>query len=83
MKGLTPAGGFWGMIAGAASTVIWYVIGYSMYGNLNDFVGGIWPAVVGSLVSLVVLLAVSKFTAPLEQEKLDILFEEADVPSNA
>ena len=71
------------MIAGAASTVIWYVIGYSMYGNLNDFVGGIWPAVVGSLVSLVVLLAVSKFTAPLEQEKLDILFEEADVPSNA
>ena len=58
-KDLTPAAGFWSVASGAAATIIWYVLGYIQYGNLNDFIGGIWPAIVGSVVSLVVLLVVT------------------------
>lgn len=82
MKSLTPAGGFWGMLSGAAATIVWYLLGYSFYGNLNDFVGGIWPAIVGSLVSLVVLLAVSKVTKPLPQEMENLIFGDEETETN-
>ena len=77
-KDLTPTAGFWAMISGAASTIIWYVLGYSQYGNLNDFVGGIWPAIFGSVISLIVLLVVSKFSKPLDAETTEAIFGEEE-----
>ncbi len=72
---ITPAGGLWSIITGASATIIWYVMGYAMHGNLNDFVLGIWPAVIGSAVSLVVMLVVSRYTAATPHEALHTFFE--------
>lgn len=75
---ITQTGGLWGIISGAVVTTVWYVMGYIEYGNLNDFIFGIWPALAGSVVSLVVLLVVSKFSAPTPKEVLDVFFEDMD-----
>jgi SSS family transporter len=64
----TKEGGIAGMLGGAAACVLWYVLGYLRYGTLEDWIGGIWPALVGPLVSLLLVVAVSKLTAPPPSE---------------
>jgi SSS family transporter len=60
----TREGGLAGMVGGAVACVLWYAAGYARYGTLENWIGGIWPALFGPLVSLVLLVLVSKLTAP-------------------
>jgi cation/acetate symporter len=60
----TKEGGIAGMLGGAAACVLWYLAGYLRYGTLEDWIGGIWPALLGPLVSLLLVVAVSLLTAP-------------------
>jgi Na+/proline symporter len=64
----TKEGGIAGMLGGAAACVLWYVLGYLRYGTLEDWIGGIWPALLGPLASLLLVVAVSELTAPPPDE---------------
>lgn len=73
--GATKEGGITGMLGGAASCVIWYIIGYLKYRSFDNWIGGIWPAIIGAFFSLGLVIFVSKTTSPPPQETLDIFFE--------
>lgn len=75
-KKITQAGGFWGIIGGATTTLIWYIISYIQHGNLNDYVWGIWPAIVGSIFSLIVMFAVSSSTPKIPEDVEEAFFAE-------
>jgi cation/acetate symporter len=60
----TREGGLAGMLGGAVACVVWYVLGWARYGSLDNWIGGIWPAFIGPMVSLVLMMVVSKLTAP-------------------
>lgn len=75
----TNAGGVAGMAGGAAAAVFWYVLSYIQNGSLSNFAGGWWPAIVGSIVSLVLVVAVSLLTAPSSDETLELFYGEAAV----
>lgn len=63
-----------GMVGGAFSCVIWYILGYLKYQTLDNWIGGIWPAIFGSMMSLILFVLVSKGTPPPPQEVQDIFF---------
>ena len=73
---VTKEGGITGMIAGAIGCVVWYVIGYMEYQSFSNWVGGIWPVMVGAAISLCCTILVSKLTAPPPAEVHKIFFEE-------
>lgn len=75
----TSAGGIAGMAGGAAAAVFWYVLSYIRNGSLSNFVGGWWPAIVGSIVSLILVAAVSLLTAPSDEETLELFYGDAVV----
>jgi hypothetical protein len=58
----------------AISCVGWYILGYMKYQTLDNWIGGIWPAIFGSMVSLILFVLVSKRTPPPPQEVQDIFF---------
>ncbi len=66
------------MLGGAASCVIWYVVGYIEYQSFNDWLGGIWPPLFGSFISLLLVVAVSKMTPPPPPEVTDIFFGDSE-----
>lgn len=76
--GATKAGGLWGIISGAVMAIVWYVLGYIQFHSLSAWPGGIWPAVIGSIVSLVVCIVVSKFTPKSSEAELEVFFNEQD-----
>lgn len=77
-KRTTEAGGMAGIIGGAVMAIFWYVLGYVKYRSLSAWVGGIWPAIIGALVSVVLTLAVSSFTKPISQETEELFFDDAE-----
>jgi Na+/proline symporter len=70
----TKQGGIAGMIGGALSCVFWYILGYWKYRTLDNWIAGIWPAIFGSMVSLILFIVVSKKTPPAPPEVHDIFF---------
>ncbi len=62
------------MIGGALACVAWYVLGYARYGSLENWIAGIWPAFFGPMVSLVLMVVVSKLTAPPPDEVIETFF---------
>lgn len=58
--------------------IVWYVLGYIQFHSLSAWPGGIWPAVIGSIVSLVVCIVVSKFTPKSSEAELEVFFNEQD-----
>ena len=75
----TSVAGRAGIVSGFIGTIVWYILGYIQYGSLSEYVWGLWPAVFGSLVSLVVMLVVSRCSKPTEKEILDIFFDDTEV----
>ena len=72
----TKTAGFYAMLTGGIAALSWYAAGYVMYNSFSNWPFGIWPGIFGALVSLVVILVVSKFTAPIEEETRDIFYLE-------
>jgi SSS family transporter len=70
----TREGGIAGMLGGALACVVWYVLGWVRYGTLENWIGGIWPALFGPMVSLVLMVVVSKLTAPPPEEVTKTFF---------
>jgi len=75
-RGTTKEGGMAGMIGGAVSCVIWYVAGYMKFQTFDNWIGGIWPAILGPMVSLVLVVAVSKITEPTPDDVIEVFFAE-------
>lgn len=72
--GATKEGGITAMIAGAMSCVFWYGLGYMKYHSFDNWIGGIWPAIFGSAVSLILIIVVSKVTPPTPPEVKELFF---------
>ena len=72
----TRAGGLVAMVGGAAFCVLWYVLGYLEHGSFDNWIAGLWPALIGPLVSLVLLVVVSLVTAPPPREVHEVFFAE-------
>lgn len=53
-------------------------LGYIQFHSLSAWPGGIWPAVIGSIVSLIVCIVVSKFTPKSSEAELEVFFNEQD-----
>lgn len=70
----TRQGALAGMLGGAAACVLWYVAGYLVHGTLEDFVGGIWPALVGPLASLLLTVTVSRATPAPPDRVVELFF---------
>ena len=47
-----------------------------MYNSFSNWPFGIWPGIFGSIVSLIVILAVSAFTKPIDEETREIFYLE-------
>jgi Na+/proline symporter len=70
----TRAGGIAGIVGGALSCVIWYALGYWKYQSFDNWIGGIWPAILGAFVSLLLLITVSKMTASPPRDVQETFF---------
>jgi SSS family transporter len=70
----TREGALFGIVGGALACVVWYVLGFWRYGSLENWIGGIWPALFGPMVSLVLIVAVSKLTGPPPEEVTKTFF---------
>lgn len=75
--GATKEGGIAGMVGGAVSCFVWYILGFMRYHTFDNWIGGIWPAILGSLISLLLVIGVSKATAPVPPDVHDIFFSES------
>lgn len=75
---ITTAGGMAGIVGGTVMALVWYVLGYIRYHSLSAWIGGIWPALIGSAVSLVLTIVVSQFTKPISKETEEIFFDDAE-----
>jgi SSS family transporter len=74
----TDKAGLIGIISGAVAAVVWYVLGFIKYHSLSVFIGGIWPAVFGSLISLIVVILVSKITEETNKDTIALFFDDSD-----
>lgn len=72
----TREGAIAGMLGGAGACVVWYVLGYLEHESLDNWPFGIWPALLGPAVSLVLTVAFSRLTLEPPPETLEIFFEE-------
>ncbi len=70
----TREGGIAGIIGGAVSCVFWYILGYLKYRTLDNWIGGIWPAIFGGFISLILFVAVSRLTPPPPKEIQETFF---------
>jgi cation/acetate symporter len=64
----TREGALAGVLGGAAACVLWYALGVWRYGTFENWIGGIWPAIFGPMVSLVLMVMVSNLTPPSPAE---------------
>ncbi len=72
----SKAAGFWAMLAGTIGALSWYMAGYLQFNSFANWPLGIWPGIFGALVSLVVIIAVSQFTDPIDEETKEIFYRE-------
>lgn len=72
----TRAGGIAGMVGGSISCVFWYALGYWKYHRFDNWIGGIWPAILGAFISLLLLITISAATAPPPEDVQEIFFQE-------
>ncbi len=70
----TRQGALAGMLGGVAAGVLWYLAGYLAYGTLDSFIGGVWPALVGPVVSLLLMVVVSWLTPAPPDDVVDLFF---------
>ena len=70
----TRQGALAGMLGGVAAGMLWYLAGYLTHGTLDSFIAGIWPALVGPFVSLVLMVTVSWLTPGPPDEVVDLFF---------
>lgn len=70
----TREGALAGMLGGVAAGVLWYLTGYLVHGSLESFVWGVWPALVGPMVSLALMVIVSWMTPAPPDEVVDLFF---------
>lgn len=78
----TKEGGLAGMIGGPIACVAWYLAGYAVHGTLENWVLGIWPAIFGPMVSLVLMVGVSLVTARPPDFVRDTFFADADADAD-
>jgi len=76
--GATKEGGIAGMAGGAVSCVLWYVAGYMKYQTFDNWIGGIWPALFGAGISLILVIVASKLSPPVPREVKEIFFEDQE-----
>jgi SSS family transporter len=79
----TKEGAIAGMLGGAVSCILWYVAGYLKHQTFDNWIGGVWPAILGPFVSLLLILFVSKMTAPPPRDVIEIFFEDSDSGKDA
>jgi len=72
----TKQAGIAGMMGGAVSCVVWYILGYMKYQSFDNWIWGIWPAIFGAMISLVLVITVSKVTHHPPQEVMEIFFDD-------
>jgi Na+/proline symporter len=70
----TREGGIAGIIGGAVSCILWYILGYLKYRTLDNWIGGIWPAIFGGFISLILLVTVSRLSPPPPQDIEETFF---------
>jgi len=70
----TREGALAGMLGGAATAVAWYLASYAAHGSIDTFLGGIWPALIGPAVSLLLTVAVSRATPPPAADVTELFF---------
>ncbi len=72
----TKTAGFYAMLSGAVGALAWYAAGYAQFNSFSNWPFGVWPGIFGSFVALIVILAVSTFTEPIDDETRDIFYLE-------
>lgn len=72
----SKTGGTLGMASGLVTALIWYYLGYTMFGSFSEWPFGIWPGIIGTFVSFIVTTGVSLMTAPPDQEIIDTFYLE-------
>ncbi len=70
----TRTGALAAMLGGAATCVIWYWLGWLEHGTFDNWIAGLWPALVGPAVSLALLVTVSLATKPPPDEVGEVFF---------
>lgn len=79
----TREGALAGMLGGVSAGVLWYLAGYLVHGSLDRFVWGIWPALVGPMVSLVLMVVVSWMTPAPPDHVVELFFGGASSTESA
>ena len=59
------------MVVGAVTCGVWYGLGHMRHGTFDNWIAGLWPALVGPAVSLV---GVSLVTRPPPREVVEVFF---------
>lgn len=72
----TKAAGTAGIVGGAIACIFWYVMGYVQFQSFSNWPLGIWPAMFGGAVSLIICIVVSLFTKKPSQEVIDVFFDD-------
>lgn len=75
----TKSAGIAGMLSGFFSCIAWYVLGYVRYHSFNNWIAGIWPPILGSAISLAVMVVVSRYTRPVPDSVLATFFDDIRV----
>jgi Na+/proline symporter len=70
----THQGALAGMVGGVTAAALWYLASYVAHGSIDTFLGGIWPALAGPTVSLLLTVTVSRMTAPPSAEVTELFF---------
>src|ERR1022692_877964 len=90
-KRATPAGGFWGLFAGTASSIgmwVWVKIDptalrhVAMVADAKDMAGDVWRALWSFLICVTVTVLISLVTKPLPEAELkNLVYGCTDIPS--
>jgi len=70
----THQGALAGMLGGVAAAALWYLASYAAHGSIDTFLGGIWPALLGPAVSLLLVITVSRATPPPPANVTELFF---------
>ena len=74
----TREGALAGMIGGSIVCVLWYLAGYAVHGTFNNWIGGLWPALIGPMASLLLLVVVSCLTPPPPEGVQELFFADSE-----
>jgi hypothetical protein len=68
------------MIGGSVVCVLWYLAGYAVYGSFSNWIGGLWPALIGPMASLGLVVAVSRLMPPPPEDVAALFFSDSAEP---